>query len=53
MKQCPKCHYCNKEDDLKCQKCDYIFKLKTNNKREIENKENDWPSDEWKDWNLK
>lgn len=51
MKECPVCHYNNNDDDLKCQKCNYIFKSKTTIKKE--DKENDWPSDEWKDWNLK
>ena len=52
MKRCPQCHYYNNKDDLQCQKCSYIFNLKTKITKDIEKQEDDWPSEEWKDWNL-
>jgi uncharacterized membrane protein YvbJ len=52
MKRCPKCHFDNNDDDSQCQKCKYVFKDKTKEMKGIEKNDEEWPSDEWKDWNL-
>lgn len=54
MKRCPKCHVDNDDDALTCKNCPHEFEIKENNKCMDKEKDEseDWPSDEWKDWNL-
>lgn len=52
MKRCPKCRYYNNDKDLQCQKCKYVFEIKTNKMKETEKNAEEWPSDDWKDWNT-
>jgi hypothetical protein len=52
MKRCPECDYDNNDNDLRCEKCKHVFETVTKEKEEIEKTTEEWPSDEWKDWNL-
>ena len=54
MKRCPKCHIYNKSAEPKCTGCGYEFKNKKKLTRKSNNDEteDEWPSDEWKDWNT-
>jgi hypothetical protein len=52
MKQCPECKYNNEDNAVRCRKCNVVFNDTSKDNNANKNDEQ-WPSDEWKDWNLK
>ena len=53
MKLCPKCNHENSDENLICIKCFYEFEKDSSHILiKHENEKDEWPSDEWKDWNL-